>query len=146
MSKWVHARGYGFVTGADGKEVFVHNAALQGGRRLIVGKKVTYEIDEEANEKKKGDGPTPVKNVAGEGVLANSAGGSDTGTVLKWFRDKSYGFIAHSNGDTIYVHRSSFDGTRLSVGKEVTFDLAPDANHDSGRGIAVNLTGPGVVA
>ena len=47
--KWFNpAKGYGFITGDDGKEVFVHYTAInaEGYRTLDNGQTVSYEIIE----------------------------------------------------------------------------------------------------
>jgi len=38
------ARGFGFITGEDGKDVYVHNTSIEGGATLAVGDKVEYEV------------------------------------------------------------------------------------------------------
>ena len=45
--KWFNpVRGYGFITGDDGKDVFVHQSdiLMKGFRFLEVGQKVSYQI------------------------------------------------------------------------------------------------------
>jgi CspA family cold shock protein len=45
--KWYNARkGYGFIDGEDGKDVFVHQSAVPAGIYLNEGDKVEYEIEE----------------------------------------------------------------------------------------------------
>ncbi|MGM0607388.1 MAG: cold-shock protein [Candidatus Muiribacteriota bacterium] len=47
--KWFNdAKGYGFITGEDGKDVFVHFKAIQGDgfKTLTEGQTVTYEVEE----------------------------------------------------------------------------------------------------
>ena len=47
--KWVNAeKGYGFITGEDGKDVFVHFSAIQGEgfKTLDEGQSVTYDLTE----------------------------------------------------------------------------------------------------
>ena len=47
--KWFNpAKGYGFITGDDGKEVFVHFSAInvEGYKTLDNGQAVSYEINE----------------------------------------------------------------------------------------------------
>ena len=44
--KWYNARkGYGFIEGEDGKDVFVHQSALTPGTDLNEGDKVEFEIE-----------------------------------------------------------------------------------------------------
>lgn len=38
------ARGFGFITGEDGKDVYVHNTEIEGGVALVVGDSVEYEV------------------------------------------------------------------------------------------------------
>ena len=45
--KWFNAeKGYGFITGEDGKDVFVHFSGLnmEGFKTLDEGQKVTYDL------------------------------------------------------------------------------------------------------
>ena len=47
--KWFNAEnGYGFITGEDGKDVFVHFSAIQGEgfKTLDEGQSVTYDLTE----------------------------------------------------------------------------------------------------
>ncbi len=49
--KWFNAeKGYGFLTGADGKDVFVHFSAIvsEGYKTLEEGQSVTYDLTEGA--------------------------------------------------------------------------------------------------
>ena len=46
--KWFNAeKGYGFITGEDGQDVFVHFSAIQGDgfKTLNEGQKVTFETE-----------------------------------------------------------------------------------------------------
>ena len=44
--KWFNARkGYGFIEGEDGKDVFVHHSAAPMGTYLHEGDKVAYETE-----------------------------------------------------------------------------------------------------
>ena len=38
------ARGFGFITGEDGKDVYVHTTAILGGAALAVGDSVEFEV------------------------------------------------------------------------------------------------------
>ncbi len=49
--KWFNAeKGYGFITGEDGKDVFVHFSAIQceGFKSLEEGQNVTFDLTESA--------------------------------------------------------------------------------------------------
>jgi CspA family cold shock protein len=39
------ARGFGFITGDDGKDVYVHTTVIEGGAVLEVGDVVDYEVE-----------------------------------------------------------------------------------------------------
>jgi CspA family cold shock protein len=39
------ARGFGFITGDDGKDVYVNVANVEGGAALAVGDAVEYEVE-----------------------------------------------------------------------------------------------------
>ena len=39
------ARGFGFITGEDGKDVYVHSTALTGGGELAIGDSVEYDVE-----------------------------------------------------------------------------------------------------
>ncbi|MCL4388819.1 MAG: cold shock domain-containing protein [Candidatus Marsarchaeota archaeon] len=39
------ARGFGFITGEDGKDVYVHATAIANGAELAVGDSVEYEVE-----------------------------------------------------------------------------------------------------
>lgn len=39
------ARSFGFITGDDGKDVYVHISAVEGGVPLAVGDTVEYEVE-----------------------------------------------------------------------------------------------------
>jgi len=46
VKRWMDRSGYGFITTEDGKDVFVHNSAIQGKSSLKEGEKVEFEITE----------------------------------------------------------------------------------------------------
>jgi cold shock protein len=39
------ARSFGFITGDDGKDVYVHTSAIEGGAVLAAGDVVEYEVE-----------------------------------------------------------------------------------------------------
>jgi len=44
--KWYNARkGYGFITGEDNKEVFVHRTGIEAGTSLNEGDEVQFEVE-----------------------------------------------------------------------------------------------------
>lgn len=38
-------RGFGFITGDDGKDVYVHTSSIEGGAPLAPGTEVEYEVE-----------------------------------------------------------------------------------------------------
>ncbi len=44
VARWLGERGYGFIKGEDGKEIFVHNSDIQGKSSLREGEKVEFEV------------------------------------------------------------------------------------------------------
>lgn len=40
------ARGFGFITGEDGKDVYVHSTSVQGGAALNPGDSVEYDVEQ----------------------------------------------------------------------------------------------------
>jgi CspA family cold shock protein len=40
------SRGFGFITGEDGKDAYVHKTAIEGGATLAAGDAVEYEVEE----------------------------------------------------------------------------------------------------
>ena len=54
--KWFNAeKGYGFIEGQDGKDVFVHFSAIvsDGYKTLEEGQKVTFDIEQDPKNSKK---------------------------------------------------------------------------------------------
>jgi CspA family cold shock protein len=50
--KWFNdAKGYGFITGEDGSDLFVHYSAIQGGgfgfKSLAEGDKVSFDVEKD---------------------------------------------------------------------------------------------------
>ena len=39
------SRGFGFIAGEDGKDVYVHTSAIEGGAALSTGDSVEYEVE-----------------------------------------------------------------------------------------------------
>lgn len=38
-------RGFGFITGEDGKDTYFHKSSVEGGATLAVGDSVEYEVE-----------------------------------------------------------------------------------------------------
>lgn len=39
-------RGFGFITGEDGKDAYVHSSTIEGGATLAMGDAVEYEVEQ----------------------------------------------------------------------------------------------------
>ena len=48
MKRNLQVKGYGFIAGDDGKEIFVHHSdiLMNGFRNLEVGQRVSYQIEQ----------------------------------------------------------------------------------------------------
>jgi cold shock protein len=44
VAKWIDRKGFGFIKGEDGKDIFVHNSDIEGKNSLIEGEKVEFEV------------------------------------------------------------------------------------------------------
>ena len=54
--KWFNAeKGYGFITGEDGQDVFVHFSAInaEGFKSLEEGQKVTFDVESDPKDSRK---------------------------------------------------------------------------------------------
>ena len=52
VARWLDQRGFGFIKGEDGKELFVHNSDIEGKSSLREGEKVEFEVIEGDKEPK----------------------------------------------------------------------------------------------
>ena len=55
VARWLDQKGFGFIKGEDGKDIFVHNSDIEGKNSLSEGEKVEFEVT--AGDK----GPSAVK-------------------------------------------------------------------------------------
>ena len=99
--KWFNIRkGYGYVTGEDGKDYFVHFSGITNGHRyhgLKDGDAITFEV----TEGKKGLQAVNVKLNDNKEVLVT---GVENGTV-KWFDvHKGYGYVTDGSDHDYFVH------------------------------------------
>ncbi len=46
VARWLDGKGFGFIKGEDGKDIFVHNSEIQGRNSLREGEKVEFEVTE----------------------------------------------------------------------------------------------------
>ncbi len=46
VARWLDRKGFGFIKGEDGKDIFVHYSEIQGKNSLTEGEKVEFEVTE----------------------------------------------------------------------------------------------------
>jgi len=46
VARWLDQKGFGFIKGEDGKDIFVHNSDIEGKNSLSEGEKVEFEVTE----------------------------------------------------------------------------------------------------
>jgi len=44
VARWLDNRGFGFIKGEDGRDIFVHNSDIEGKNSLREGEKVEFEV------------------------------------------------------------------------------------------------------
>jgi CspA family cold shock protein len=44
VARWLDQRGFGFIKGEDGKDIFVHHSDIEGKNSLREGEKVEFEV------------------------------------------------------------------------------------------------------
>jgi len=143
------AKGYGFITQADGSDVFVHERDC-GGTAPSVGDMVTFETQESPSK----PGTYVAKNVTGctgtpegkggkgcKGGCKGQGTGQFQGTVKSFVEAKGYGFITHQGeGDVFFHQRDIVDESVADRGDVVRYDLEANAAKP-GTMKATNVTG-----
>ncbi len=46
VARWLDGKGYGFIKGEDGKDIFVHCSEIQGKESLREGEQVEFDVIE----------------------------------------------------------------------------------------------------
>jgi len=46
VARWLDGKGYGFIKGEDGNDIFVHCSEIQGKESLREGEKVEFDVIE----------------------------------------------------------------------------------------------------
>jgi CspA family cold shock protein len=44
VARWIDQKGFGFIKGEGGKDIFVHNSDIEGKNSLQEGEKVEFEV------------------------------------------------------------------------------------------------------
>lgn len=133
VSWYEPAKGYGFVTPDDGREIFVHSSAIVTGGVISEGQRVAFLVVD--GEK----GPQADHLLPLGAQAAADAGTSDgaDGTVTFYDGTKGFGFIVpDAGGGDVFVHAKALAGglTELVEGARVTYDVVagdrgPNARH-----------------
>ena len=162
IRRWNLQKGYGFIKGDDGADVFVHRSDINGDPEEVAeieeGTLVQYEVQPHDGRLKAMDVTVKAGGAIGVGGLrtggARTPGatkrvvppGKTVGRVKLWF-DSGYGFVVPSSGEhqgkDIYVHHSSFGGGALNIGWELYFDIQTDPTNP-GKLRAAKASGPAV--
>jgi len=138
--KWYNAeKGYGFITGENGENAFVHRTFIQGGvEALQEGQRVEFKAEMDTKgcmavkiwvvggAAKDGGSETPGKRqkgqVSGSGSapVSNSTKPCKSGRgVVKWYNyEKGYGFITVSGGEDTFVHSLFLQGGVKSLSED----------------------------
>jgi len=140
-------KGFGFITAADGSDVFLHIKSCVDEGVPMRGDEVTYNVTE--SQLKPGmmqaDNVTGGTGVKGDGKGAAIRSGPPTGayqgTCKSFANEKGYGFIIGSDGSDIFFHvKEVVDGSTPKGGDTLQFDLV-DCKMKPGQVEAKNITG-----
>jgi len=143
-------KGFGFIIGADGADIFLHiKACVDGG---VPQTSDTLAFDTEPS--RSNPNQMTATNVTGGTATAGQKGGgkggskggskgtgTQEGTVKTWTVDRGFGFIAGSDGADIYLHvKHMADGSTPQQGDWLSYDTTPsDTKPD--QMTAVNVAG-----
>jgi len=136
-------KGYGFLTGVDGQEVFLHVKNCTDGMAPQQGDTLTYDL--QPSKSKPGQmeccnvtGGT-AKRDGGDSVTPVQGTGAYDGQVRRFNPTKGFGFISH-DGKDVFFHIDKCVGTMPVEGDWVKFDL--ETNPKEGKEpAALNVTG-----
>ena len=133
-------KGFGFITMADGSDIFVHIKSCTDGGVPKQGDVLSFTMEPSQSK----PGQMAAANVTGgTGVDGKNAPptGSMQGTVKSFNPEKGFGFITGADGNDVFIHRSGcVDGSTPQAGDTMTFDLEPSkVKPDQMQ--AVNATG-----
>eukprot|EP00931_Biecheleriopsis_adriatica_P008571 TRINITY_DN109727_c0_g1_i1.p1 TRINITY_DN109727_c0_g1~~TRINITY_DN109727_c0_g1_i1.p1 ORF type:complete len:173 (+),score=42.53 TRINITY_DN109727_c0_g1_i1:75-593(+) len=123
------AKGFGFVTGLDGKDHFFHKKDITG-KLPKTGDTLMFVIAQSDVK----PGQTAATNVTG-GTL-----GGDLQGTCKWYNEsKGFGFIDY-NGQSYFMHHGKITGGMPKEGDKLFFDLAP-SEKDPTKQECINVVG-----
>jgi len=144
VNTFYNDKGYGFIKGSDGKEIFVHKhrIAQEGIEVLHPGQKVNYTV---ANDDK---GRAEAQDVK----IFSAKGERNRGRILQYNDERCFGFImAYDGGADVFFH---LDDVRCDDERPETFvhgyiELYPGQfveykllANDAGKRRADDITGP----
>jgi len=110
-------RGFGFITLADNRRVYVHASSFGGGE-LKVGETVRCTLEEDDKNAGKLKANKLVRGPLGE-----------EGVVKEWKKEGGFGFLDMEDGRRCYIHASVFKGTgkrELQNGMRLRVATKPD--------------------
>eukprot|EP01062_Namystynia_karyoxenos_P065829 TRINITY_DN59887_c0_g1_i1.p1 TRINITY_DN59887_c0_g1~~TRINITY_DN59887_c0_g1_i1.p1 ORF type:complete len:295 (+),score=57.04 TRINITY_DN59887_c0_g1_i1:81-887(+) len=148
VKAWYEQKGFGFITDANGNDVYVHHSAFGGGS-LFEGQPVTFTVQAGKGGEGHRNGALRAATVTGPAVMGRvpTGDGSLKGVVKAWYDTKGFGFITGSDGNDYYVHHSAFGGGMLQQGLPVVFTLQSQTDtgaHRNGAGRVATCHGPAV--
>jgi len=135
-------KGFGFITTAEGTDVFLHikacNTTPDGGGVPVQGDPVMFDLE----ESKMKPGQMQASNVTGgSGAPPKKGGGVHQGTCKSFVADQGWGFIVGPDGKDIFFHAKGMsDGSAADKGDVLNYDLE-ESKTKPGQMIAVNVTG-----
>jgi len=138
-------KGFGFITAADGTDVFLHIKACVDEGIPKQGDQVAFDMGESPvkpgmMQASNVTGGTGVKG-EGKGGKGSAGTGAYQGTCKSFTGEKGFGFIIGSDGSDIFFHAKGLqDGSTPQAGDVLQFDLE-DSRLKPGQMQAQNITG-----
>ncbi|CAK0891053.1 unnamed protein product [Prorocentrum cordatum] len=135
-------KGFGFVVGPDGTDVFLHRKSCADNSVPQKGDVVTFDMEPSTTK----PGQFQAVNVTGG---TGSAGGgtpvegtgAHRGTCKSFSAQSEYGFIVGEDGSDIFLHqRAMVDGSTPKQGDTLQYDLEPSRSRPD-KMQATNVTG-----
>lgn len=135
--------GFGFITGTDGTDYFVHMTSCKvtaEGGVPAVGDTVQFDLEPAKSASKAGQ--MQAANVTGGTGLPNKkGGGAHEGQCKCFVADKGWGFIIGKDDEDIFFHAKGItDHNTPQKGDWLSFDLE-ESKSKPGQMVAENITG-----